>query len=107
MIWRRSRVPGRHRDGLAVSSLPARTRRPWDGHARAEAERLSRAWSGWTVLYGPGSRRFYAVASWPAPEPVVLDDRTPDGLEARMRETEAAMVTRYGAPAASGGLRTP
>ncbi|MEV7014136.1 hypothetical protein [Streptosporangium sp. NPDC051022] len=107
MIWRRSRDPGRHRDGQATASTPVKTLRPWDGHARAEAERLTRAWNGWTVLYGPGSRRFYAVAAWPTPEPMVLDDRTPDGLEARMREAEAVMVTRYGAPAAPHGLRTP
>ncbi|GAA3120860.1 hypothetical protein [Streptosporangium carneum] len=64
-------------------------RRLWDGPARAEAERLETAWPGWVVLYGTGSRRFHALAAWPAPEPLILCDPTPEGLEARMREAEA------------------
>ncbi|MEV7008125.1 hypothetical protein [Streptosporangium sp. NPDC051022] len=87
----RSRFPGRHRDGQPRTAVH---RRLWDGPARAEAERLGREWPEWTILYGPGSRCFYALASWPLPEPLMLEDTTPGGLEARMREAETAMVTQ-------------
>ena len=102
-MWRRdSRTPGRHRPGQARTTVP---RRLWDVRARAEAERLERSLPGWIVLYGPGSRRFYALAAWPAPTPVMLEDRTPEGLEERMRQAETdALIgqrptpTRGGAP---------
>ncbi|MEV7005581.1 hypothetical protein [Streptosporangium sp. NPDC051022] len=91
MIRRRPpRGPGRHRDGLPRAAVH---RRLWDGPARAEAERLDHAWPRWAVLYGTGSRLFYAVAAWPAPEPLILHDRTPEGLEERMRAAENAHAT--------------
>lgn len=106
MIWRRSRTPGRHRDGQPGSPVPAPPRRLWDGHARAEAERLTRLWRSWTVLYGPGSRRFYAVAAWPTPEPLIIEDRTPEGLEARMHQVETAVMVGRGV-AVPDGRRAP
>ncbi|MEV8638189.1 hypothetical protein AB0395_41700 [Streptosporangium sp. NPDC051023] len=80
------RNPGRHRAGQ--ERIPV-YQRLWDGPARAEAERLERSHPGWAVLYGVGSRHFYAFAAWPAPEPLILRDSTPEGLEKRMCEEQA------------------
>ncbi|MEU0519532.1 hypothetical protein [Streptosporangium sp. NPDC006007] len=85
------RTIGRHRAGQPYA--PAH-RRLWDGPARDHAERLGRAYPGWVVLYGTGSRRFYALAAWPAPEPVMVEDSTADGLEERMRHAETAAALR-------------
>ncbi|MEV7005674.1 hypothetical protein [Streptosporangium sp. NPDC051022] len=68
-------------------------RRVWDGRARAEAELLGAAWPGWVVLYGTGSRHFHAFAAWPASEPLMLHDLTPEGLEERIREAETIHAT--------------
>ncbi|MBB2914837.1 hypothetical protein FHS43_006149 [Streptosporangium becharense] len=85
----RSRTPGRHRAGLAPAAVH---RRLWDGPARAEAERLTAAWPGWGVLYSLGSRRFYAIAAWPVPEPLMVESDTPEELEERMREAETSFA---------------
>ncbi|MFF5210793.1 hypothetical protein [Streptosporangium sp. NPDC000396] len=84
---RPSRAPGRHRTGLPRTAVH---RRLWDGPARTEAERLDQVWPDWTVLYGAHSRLFYAIAAWPAPEPVIVQAATSEGLEALMHE--AAMT---------------
>ncbi|GHE29559.1 hypothetical protein GCM10017673_35280 [Streptosporangium violaceochromogenes] len=90
MIGRRARrAPGRHRDGQAPTKVH---RRLWDGPARSEAERLGRVWPGWVVLYSLGNRRFYAIAAWPAPEPLIVDAGTAEELEERMRDAETAFV---------------
>ncbi|MEV7907753.1 hypothetical protein, partial [Streptomyces anulatus] len=86
------------------------SRRPWDLRARAEAERLDREWTGWTILYGTGSRRFHAIATWPAPEPLIISAATPDELERRMREAETGMLVRHDdrrGTSASHGPREP
>ncbi|MFF5211763.1 hypothetical protein [Streptosporangium sp. NPDC000396] len=83
MIRRRpSHASGRHRTGQAATAVH---RRLWDGPARAEAERLDRAWEGWTILYGAHSRLFYAIAAWPTPEPMIVQAATSEDLEAQMR----------------------
>ncbi|MEV8630772.1 hypothetical protein AB0395_03870 [Streptosporangium sp. NPDC051023] len=97
----RSRPHGRHRDGQARTKV---YRRLWDGPARAEAERLDQAWPDWTVLYSLGNRRFYAVAAWPDPQPVVVEDETAAGLEGRMHKAETARIALRTAPAASSGV---
>ncbi|WP_433247279.1 hypothetical protein ACQPYK_46740 [Streptosporangium sp. CA-135522] len=100
------RTPGRHRAGLApVAVVP---RRLWDGPARAEAERLDGAWPGWTVLYGAGGRRFYAMATWPTPEALIVSDPTPEGLEAQMHDAEMARIVqrRPYAPVPAGAGRS-
>ncbi len=84
-----AREPGRHRDGQVHTPVH---RRLWDGPARAEAERLGQAWPNWCVLYSLGLRRFHAIATWPAPEPLMVEADTPEGLETRMREAETAFA---------------
>ncbi|WP_433259760.1 hypothetical protein ACQPYK_49200 (plasmid) [Streptosporangium sp. CA-135522] len=97
MIRRRSgRASGRHRDGLVPTTV---TPRLWDGPARAEAERLSQAWPNWTILYGTGSRRFYAIAAWPVPEPVIVQAATSEDLEAQMHETVMTLAIPHQASA--------
>ncbi|MEV8634451.1 hypothetical protein AB0395_22620 [Streptosporangium sp. NPDC051023] len=85
----RSRRCGRHRDGQAPTKV---YRRLWDGPARSEAERLDRSCQGWSVLYSLSERRFYALAAWPTPEPVIIADDTAEGLEKRMREAETTFT---------------
>ena len=100
MKWRRpSRDPGtsgRHRAGQARTAMVHR--RLWDGPARAQAERLAQAWPDWLVLYGVGSRRFYALAAWPTPEPLMVDAATSEELEARMHETVMTVATHRETP---------
>ncbi|WP_433255121.1 hypothetical protein ACQPYK_14110 [Streptosporangium sp. CA-135522] len=81
------RIPGRHRESSALAIVH---RRLWDGPARAEAERLTAARPGWSVLYSLGNRRFYAVAAWPTPQPLIVEDDTPEGLEEQMHQAEMA-----------------
>lgn len=98
------RTPGRHRAGLAPTTV---RRRSWDTHARAEADRLGQIWKGWSIFYGLGSRCFYAVAAWPTPEPLIISDRTPEGLETQMHDAELAMIAqrRPYAPTLAGSGR--
>ncbi|OUC83324.1 hypothetical protein [Streptosporangium minutum] len=83
------RTPGRHRAGLAPATVPHRL---WDGPARAEADRLGQTWKSWTILYGLGSRRFYAMAAWSMPEALIVSDPTPEGLEAQMHNAEMIQI---------------
>ncbi|MFF5204906.1 hypothetical protein [Streptosporangium sp. NPDC000396] len=97
MIRRRSgRASGRHRNGLVPATV---TPRLWDGPARAEAERLTQAWPGWTILYGAHSRLFYAIAAWPTPEPVIVQAAAPEDLEAQMHETAMTLTNSHQASA--------
>ncbi|WP_440067233.1 hypothetical protein [Streptosporangium sp. OZ121] len=93
---------GRHRDGQAVAQVPRYT---WDHEARAEAAMLEITWPGWSVLYGTGSRLFHAIATWPTPEPLIICDRTVDGLKTQMREAEmSALLHRWALT--SGSVRS-
>ncbi|MGW4423496.1 hypothetical protein [Streptosporangium sp. NPDC004631] len=96
MMWHRdSRAPGRHRPGQARTTVPHRL---WDVRARAEAERLAQAWPSWTILYGVGSRRFYALAAWQVSEPLMVDATTTEDLERRMYEAVMAVTVRRETP---------
>ncbi|MEU9890783.1 hypothetical protein [Sphaerisporangium sp. NPDC051011] len=48
----------------------------------------------WTILYGPWSRRFYALALYPTPEPLVVEARTAQELLAQMRQAEQETPVR-------------
>ncbi|GAA3019550.1 hypothetical protein [Streptosporangium longisporum] len=91
MIRRLASAQGRHRDGRPASAVPHYT---WDHQARAEAAMLQITWPGWAVLYGTGSRLFHAIATWPTPEPLLLCDRTAEGLKVQMREAEMMTIAR-------------
>ncbi|WP_433371611.1 ATP-binding protein [Streptosporangium sp. CA-115845] len=80
-----TRQSGRHRRGTATAQVISR---PWDLAERACAERLDQIEPAWTVWYGPGTRRFHAVAVWPAPEPLIVQAGTADELRDLMREAE-------------------
>ena len=79
----------------------------WDGPARAQAERLAQAWPDWLVLYGVGSRRFYALAAWPTLEPLMVDATTSEELEARRHEAETTAITHPEPPVPTPGTRRP
>ncbi|MEU3167168.1 hypothetical protein [Streptosporangium sp. NPDC006930] len=87
-----SAARGRHRDGQAVIAVPCYT---WDHQARAEAAMLQATRPGWSVLYGTGSRLFHAIATWPTPEPLIICDRTLEGLRIQMYEAETAVLHRW------------
>ncbi|MEV4377552.1 hypothetical protein [Streptosporangium sp. NPDC049644] len=97
-----ARAQGRHRDGQdAAAPVPEYT---WDHEARAEAAMLEITRPGWAVLYGTGSRLFHAIATWPTPEPLLLCDRTIEGLKAQMREAETTMLHRWALTSGSAGI---
>ncbi|MEU0517702.1 hypothetical protein [Streptosporangium sp. NPDC006007] len=106
MMWRRdprdprdshpSGTSGRHRAGQIHTAVVHR--RLWDGPARAQAEHLAQAWPSWTVLYGVGSRRFYAIAAWVTTEPLMVEAAGAEELERRMYEAVMAMTARRETP---------
>lgn len=76
---------GRHAEGARVGETRSTW---WDPAKRAAAEELDRLEPGWLVMYGTWSRRFYAIALWEAPCPVLLDARTAEVLRGLMRQAE-------------------
>jgi hypothetical protein len=81
---------GHHADGTPVSTVrPVR----WDAEHRAAADRLDQLEPGSMVWYGPWSRRFYAIAAWNAPSPLLLDAPTAEELRDQMRQVEPAVLT--------------
>ncbi|MEU0521991.1 hypothetical protein [Streptosporangium sp. NPDC006007] len=103
MMWRRdprdshlSGTSGRHRAGQVHTAVVHR--RLWYGPARAQAERLARTWPSWTVLYGVGSRRFYALAAWVTSEPLMVEAASAEELERRMYEAVMAVTARREIP---------
>lgn len=83
------RTAGRHRAGQPYTHVHQRV---WDGPAHDQAEILERSCPGWVVWYGTGSRRFYAIATWPAPEPVMVQAATAENLEEQMNQAETAQL---------------
>lgn len=75
-------------------------RRAWDSEQRGEAERIGARWPGWHVMYGVGSRRFYAIAAWQGCERILLAADTPGELERLMAEVEAEAARRDAASTA-------
>ncbi|MFC4530696.1 ATP-binding protein [Sphaerisporangium dianthi] len=88
-----ARPRGRHRPGAAPAQV---TPRPWDASERAAAEQLDQMEPVWAIWYGMGSRRFYAVATWPLPGPLLVQAGTADELRDLMRASEQAVLYRSG-----------
>lgn len=85
--WNDPPARGRHRQGLP--RVPdEECRRHWDAEQRSVAAYLDRVERAWTILYSVGRRRFYAIASWPADEPLIVEAPTPETLREQMREAE-------------------
>ncbi|WP_405084296.1 hypothetical protein [Microbispora sp. NBC_01389] len=80
---RGERSHGRHREGAVPGGWRPRA---WDLGQRVTARRLAGSWPGWTVLYGAGSRRFYALATGPVPTPLILEASTAAELEIQLRQ---------------------
>ena len=87
LAWRTTSSSGRHAEGARVTRTQSTW---WDPAKRAVAAELDRMEPGWLVMYGPWSRRFYAIALWDAPCPVLLDARTAEELREQMRQAEMA-----------------
>ncbi|WP_406312142.1 ATP-binding protein [Streptosporangium sp. NBC_01639] len=81
-------MKGRHRRGSPAVQV---ARREWDRDQRSQAARIDQAEAGWTVMYGVGGRRFYAIATTHVPEPQVVEARTAEELHELIRETGPAM----------------
>lgn len=78
---------------------PPKRSRSWDSDQRHAAWELDRSEPRWVVFYGPYTRRFYAIAAWPSPSPLVLDAEGTTELRQLMREADVA-------PELAQGLRT-
>ncbi|GGL03665.1 hypothetical protein Sme01_65090 [Sphaerisporangium melleum] len=76
---------GRHRIGAPFRPVPSHR---WDLAKKAAAAQLDQLEPAWLVYYGPGTRRFVAIAVWPAPRPLQVDAFTVEELRALMREAE-------------------
>ncbi|GIH62859.1 hypothetical protein [Microbispora siamensis] len=91
---------GRHASARQATGRPSDEvhRRYWDAEQRLAAARLDEVEPAWAISYGLGSRRFYAIATWPVPHPLILDATSLDELRELMREAEMT-------PAAYGHVR--
>lgn len=69
-----------------------RPRHGWDPDERRAAWELDLSEPRWTVFYGPYTRRFYALAAWPAPHPLVLDASDTEELRSLISEAETMHV---------------
>ncbi|MEV6987399.1 ATP-binding protein [Sphaerisporangium sp. NPDC051017] len=88
---RETRPGGRHRRGRTIEQA---AQRRWDLAERAAAHQLDQIEPGWTVWYGVGTRRYYAIATWRTPEPLIVQGRIVDELRDLMREAEQVARTR-------------
>ncbi|MFC7382843.1 hypothetical protein [Sphaerisporangium rhizosphaerae] len=60
----------------------------WDPAKRAAAAQLDQIEPGWHVFYGPGTRRFAAIALWPVPDPLRVEAYDVEELRELMRDAE-------------------
>ncbi|WP_181871240.1 hypothetical protein [Sphaerisporangium album] len=95
---RGSRRPGRHSVGQPYVRVEAGNPDPGD---RAAAVLLDRLEPAWTIMYGPWSRRFYALPLFRTPDPLILEATTAQDLTAQIREAERDFLITGGL-AASG-----
>ncbi|RCG30262.1 hypothetical protein DQ384_16090 [Sphaerisporangium album] len=86
-----ARPRGRHRPGTAPTQVRSR---PWDLAQKAAAQQLDQMEPVWAICYGVGSRRFYAAATWPTPDPLLVEADTTDELRDLMRAAERAVLYR-------------
>ncbi|MEV6982648.1 ATP-binding protein [Sphaerisporangium sp. NPDC051017] len=61
----------------------------WDTTERALAQQLNEVEPAWTVWYGVGSRRFFAIATWGTSTPLIVEGRSIDEVRVLMREVES------------------
>ncbi|MFC7387291.1 hypothetical protein [Sphaerisporangium rhizosphaerae] len=79
---------GRHALGQPYVEVERADRGEPDLADRAAAVLLHRMEPAWTIMYGPWSRRFYALALYPTPEPLTVEARTAQDLLTQMRRAE-------------------
>ncbi|MEU9887767.1 ATP-binding protein [Sphaerisporangium sp. NPDC051011] len=83
------RPGGRHRKGAPATRVePGR----WDLVDQAAARQIDMIEPTWAVWYGVGTRHFYAVATWPTPEPLLVHAGTTDELRGLMRAAERTLL---------------
>lgn len=81
----RRRAAARHARGQAAIHV---RRRSWDADKRHAAALLDLVEPAWVVFYGLGSRRFFAMATWPVPRPLIVSAADVEELRDLMREAE-------------------
>jgi hypothetical protein len=82
---------------ITVHDHPVRTRHAPDRESdfgRLRADELNATEHRWHVIYGPGSRSFWAFPLWDPGASIVLEDVDPYRLRRLMRETEARHTPR-------------
>jgi anti-sigma regulatory factor (Ser/Thr protein kinase) len=102
----RSRQTGRHKKGMVTQQV---IRGIWGETERALAHQTDQIATKWVVWYGVGSRRFYAIATWGVPQPLIVQARSIEDLRDLMREAESE-TRPYGggtAPRSTRARRSP
>ncbi|MFC4536276.1 hypothetical protein [Sphaerisporangium dianthi] len=89
---RRGKRIGRHALGRPYVEVERVDHGTPDLAERAAAVLLDRMEPAWTIMYGPWSRRFHALALYPTPEPLVVEARTAQDLLSRIRQAEQEWV---------------
>ncbi|MEV6981523.1 hypothetical protein AB0M95_09720 [Sphaerisporangium sp. NPDC051017] len=87
------REPGRHRVGGPQVRVEPRS---WDPAKKAAASQVDQMEPGWFVSYGVGSRRFVAIATWRAPQPLRVEAGSVEELRELMREAELGAMAGLG-----------
>jgi hypothetical protein len=62
--------------------------RPYDDSQRATADFIQRNNPLWVVIWGTGSRRYWAFPAFDVPPGLILQSADPDKLVTQMRQTE-------------------
>ena len=84
-------VPAHERgEGRSLTLQPRQ--RNWDPAERRAAWGLDQSEPGWSVFYGPRTRRFYAIAAWPKPHPLVLDACNVEELRSLIGEAKSTYL---------------
>lgn len=83
-----------HGDALHPRQAAAGARRrSRDADQRHAAAPLDLTEPAWVVCYGPGSHRFSALATWPAPHPLTVAAAEAAEPRALMRQAELTYAT--------------
>jgi hypothetical protein len=79
----------------------------YDPRQRATAAQLqTRYGPHWVIWWGPGSRRYWAVPTWPGATVTVVDGQTPNDLTAAIYQAETSAPPAR-TPAGTGNTPAP
>ncbi|GAA3233021.1 hypothetical protein GCM10010468_65350 [Actinocorallia longicatena] len=81
-------------DPARVAAAPRRARDEEADFGRIRAAELNATERNWHVMYGSGSRSFWAFPLWDPGARLILEDVDPHRLRRLMHETEARHLPR-------------